>query len=637
MHKILWNSLWRDLDDRSWKNLEIDGSGSNKEVKTLLTVVDDTVTSGGARLLRSQLLQPSGDQAIIERRLDAVQELVENPHLVEKLRHVLGSASDLDNLFNIFVGNSREPTVQSADFNLTQLLRLKQVFSIVDPLRQLMRNFSSRLLKEKTELLNDDRIGMIREFLYERLQSDTTFSKRKSSLNVRYRKCYAIKEGVSVNLDVARRAYEELLQDVRTQEMELAQYLPEKNTRMAFSASRGFHYLWVCSHPTTVSLPPIFINVTRNRTSVTFTSRNLLRYNDRIDQSISEIMIATDVVVQYVITNVRPLIAALYHIMDAIATTDVLCSFAVYSSSRETVRPRFGNSVVVNQGRHPLLDASAADLVPNDTYMTADSRIVIITGPNMAGKSTYLKQVCQLCVLAQSGCFVPAKTAVLPVFLRISSRVVPNDNLSKNMSAFAVEMDDIALMLQYSGSRTLLVIDELARSTSTEEGIGICYAVLEKLVKLKAFAIFATHFLDIAALDVSYSTVENLHFPSQITYVNGQEQLSPSHRLHRGPYNGPLYGLELVELSTFPSAVIDAAREMGERLHEEASDKRAMSADTMLHQALERHALRLRQVVLSRNVASAESLSKCLIDIRNNLRLRISEANQDMDCNSLGF
>ncbi|VDP47598.1 unnamed protein product [Heligmosomoides polygyrus] len=147
-------------------------------------------------------------------------------------------------------------------------------------------------------------------------------------------------------------------------------------------------------------------------------------------------------------------------------------------------------------------------------------------------------------------------------------------------------------------------------STSTEEGIGICYAVLEKLVKLKAFAIFATHFLDLAALDVSYSTVENLHFPSQITYVNGQEQLSPSHRLHRGPYNGPLYGLELVELSTFPSAVIDAAREMGERLHEEASDKRAMSADTMLHQALERHALRLRQVVLSRNVASAESLSK---------------------------
>ncbi|KAK6023182.1 MutS domain V protein, partial [Ostertagia ostertagi] len=591
------------LDVGSWKNLEIDSNFPRKERKSLLAIVDETQTAGGARLLRSNLLQPSGDQVVIEERLDAVEELADNPHLVEKLRQVLGSTCDLGNLFNVFIGSPREPTVQSADFNLTQLLRLKQVLYIVRPLQQLMKNFKCNLLKKKNELLTDERIDTIQKILYDRFQDEAMFSSKKSSLNVRHRKCYAIKEGISVNLDVARRAYEELLQK------ELSEHLPEQNTRLAYSASRGFHYVLVCGNPSTVTLPPIFINITRNRSSVTFSSRNLLRYNDRIEQSVSEVMIATDIVVQTAIKEIRPLIAVLYHIMDSIATIDMLCSFAVYASNRATVRPRFGNSIIINEGRHPLLDYSIGDqAVPNDTYLTMDSRVVIITGPNMTGKSTYLKQVCQLCILAQSGCFVPAKIAILPVFLRISSRVGHNDNLTKNLSAFAVEMDEMALILQYSDDRTLLVIDELARSTSTEEGIGICYAIIEKLIKQKTYTIFATHFLDLAALDVSYSAVENFHFPSQVTYVNGQEQLCPSHKLHRGPYNGPLYGFELVELSTFPEEVTESARKLGHYLHDEAADKRVMNADTLIHRALSRSAHHLRQIVASRNIATEECL-----------------------------
>ncbi|KAK5980389.1 MutS protein him-14 [Trichostrongylus colubriformis] len=615
------------LDVASWKNLEIDNNLPRKERKSLLAIVDETQTSGGARLLRSNLLQPSGDLTIIDQRLDAVEELVDNPHLVEKLRQVLGSTSDLGNLFNVFIESSREATVQRADFNLTQLLRLKQVLLIVRPLRQLMKNFKCFLLKRKSELLADERIDKICEILYSQFQDEAIFSHKKSSLNVRHRKCYAIKEGISVNLDVARRAYEELLRDIQNQEEELHKHLPERNTRLAYSASRGFHYVWVCGNPSTATLPPIFINVTRNRSSVTFSSRNLLRYNDRIEQSISEVMIATDIVVQNAIKEIRPLIAVLYHVIDFIATIDMLCSFAVYASNRNTVRPRFGDSIIINEGKHPLLDYSIGDkVVPNDTYLTTDSRTAIITGPNMTGKSTYLKQVCQLCILAQSGCFVPAKIAILPVFLRISSRIGHNDNLTKNLSAFAVEMDEITLILQYSDDRTLLVIDELARSTSAEEGIGICYAIIEKLIKQKAYTIFATHFLDLAALDVSYSAVENFHFASQVAYVNGQEQLSPTHKLHRGSYNGPLYGFELVELSTFPEEVIESARRLAQFLYEESAGKRAMSADTMFHHALARNAHRLRQIVASRNVASEECLKKCLSDIRRHLQVNLSKA-----------
>ncbi|WKY00838.1 hypothetical protein Q1695_015118 [Nippostrongylus brasiliensis] len=606
----------------SWKNLELDsGHKGKKQEVSLLSVIDFTQTLGGARLLRSNLLQPSGDQDVIDQRLDAVEELSKNPHLLEKLRYIMGSTKDLDNFFGVLVGSPRDATVQSGDYNLTQLLRLKQVICVVDPLRNLMKNFKSALLKEKCELLCDERIDKVREVLLDKIQQDEAWSKKKNSLNIRHKKCYAIKEGISVNLDVARRAYEELLRDVKAQESELAESLPNQNVRLAFSAARGFHYVWICSNANSVSLPSGFINITRNRTSVTFSSRNLIRCNDRIDQSISEIMIATDAVVQEIIREVRPLVAILYHLMECIATTDMLCSFAVYSANTQTVRPRFGKNVIIKDGRHPLLDSTLGDgVVPNDTYLTEDSRVLIITGPNMAGKSTYLKQVCQLCLLAQSGCFVPAKVAVLPVFLRIFSRMGHNDDLSRNLSAFAVEMDEIAYMLQHSDSRSLLVIDELARSTSAEEGIGISCAIIEKLIKQKAFTIFATHFLDLAALETKYTCVENFHFPSNVAVIDGQEQFCSSRKLHRGSYTGPLYGFELVELTTFPQEVVDNARELAQRLHEEAVGKRTPDSDALARQVLLRSARRLREIVASKDVADPETLKRSLIDVQTYLR-----------------
>ncbi|KAK6740314.1 hypothetical protein RB195_008652 [Necator americanus] len=598
-----------------------------KERRSLLAVVDETLTSGGARLLRSNLLQPSSDQEVINGRLDAVEELVENPYLIEKLRQVLGSTYDLDHVFDALIESPIEPTtVQSAEYNLTQLLRLYSVLNVVSPLRQVLKIFKCDLLSGKNELLSDERIDVIKKLLDDRFQSETISGNKKNSLSQRHKKCYAIKDGVSVNLDVARRAYEELLRDIQGQEEELNKLLPGEDTRLAYSKSRGFHYVWVCGNAGTVKVPTVFINVVRHRSSLTFTSRNLLRYSDRIEQSMSEVLIATNVVVQEIIKEIRPSIAVLYHVMDCIATIDFLCSFAVYAFNRETVRPRFGNSIIIKEGRHPLLDYSTNDeVVPNDTYLSPDSRVNIITGPNMTGKSTYLKQVCQLCILAQCGSYVPAKIAVLPVFLRIFSRIGHNDNLYKNLSAFALEMQEMALILQYSDDRTLLVIDELARSTSVEEGISICYAIIEKLLQQKTFTMFATHFLDLAALDINYPQVENLHFPPQVIYVDGEEQLAPTHRLEKGPYRGPLYGFELVELSTFPEEVIEAARELSQRLHEKNVGRRTMDPETLKRRTLLRAAYRLRQIIASKNLVTRETLIRSLEEVRQQLRADIPD------------
>ncbi|ETN82443.1 MutS domain V protein [Necator americanus] len=555
--------------------------------------VDETLTSVGARLLRSNLLQPSSDQEVINGRLDAVEELVENPYLIEKLRQVLGSTYDLDHVFDALIESPIEPTtVQSAEYNLTQLLRLYSVLNVVNPLRQVLKIFKCDLLSGKNELLSDERIDVIKKLLDDRFQSETISGNKKNSLSQRHKKCYAIKDGVSVNLDVARRAYEELLRDIQGQEEELNKLLPGEDTRLAYSKSRGFHYVWVCGNAGSVKVPTI-----------------------------------------------RPSIAVLYHVMDCIATVDFLCSFAVYAFNRETVfslvtpvflfevRPRFGNSIIIKEGRHPLLDYSTNDEVaPNDTYLSPDSRVNIITGPNMTGKSTYLKQVCQLCILAQCGSYVTAKIAVLPVFLRIFSRIGHNDNLYKNLSAFALEMQEMALILQYSDDRTLLVIDELARSTSVEEGISICYAIIEKLLQQKTFTIFATHFLDLAALDINYPQVEKyVDNKSAVIYVDGEEQLAPTHRLEKGPYRGPLYGFELVELSTFPEEVIEAARELSQRLHEKNVGRRTMDPETLKRRTLLRAAYRLRQIIASKNLVTRETLIRSLEEVRQQLRADIPD------------
>ncbi|VDL74016.1 unnamed protein product [Nippostrongylus brasiliensis] len=195
-----------------------------------------------------------------------------------------------------------------------------------------------------------------------------------------------------------------------------------------------------------------------------------------------------------------------------------------------------------------------------------------------------------------------------------------NDDLSRNLSAFAVEMDEIAYMLQHSDSRSLLVIDELARMK------------IHKNSRFQAFTIFATHFLDLAALETKYTCVENFHFPSNVAVIDGQEQFCSSRKLHRGSYTGPLYGFELVELTTFPQEVVDNARELAQRLHEEAVGKRSESriestvyngtpdSDALARQVLLRSARRLREIVASKDVADPETLKRSLIDVQTYLR-----------------
>ncbi|CAI2344387.1 unnamed protein product [Caenorhabditis sp. 36 PRJEB53466] len=537
------------IDFVSWESLEVvetdDASKARKiqmkQRRTLLSVLNHTVTANGYRLLRSNVLQPSTNLTTIGARQDAIEELIAKPELKDKLRRALLRAHGLDRVIAMCIQTSSSWTVKESEAKINQIIKLIQTLKVIQGIRTLLDSacVTSAILSEKTEFLKDNRFEEIMQILLEKVD-DSMLDGRKNSLHLQNTKCYAIRDFVAVRLDLARQTYEELVKNVEEAgAREIAEhFFNNPAVRLSFSQSRGFHYTFVTRQAESITIPRYFLEVFRNRTTVTFNSRKIIAYNDRLEQVVAEMYLASDVIVCDMIEQMQSLIPVLYYAMDALSTFDFLCSLATYSDLRDTCRPEFGQSFSVSQGRHPILDwADSEKTVTNDICLTRDRRFGIITGPNMAGKSTYLKQAAQLAIIAQTGCFIPADYATMPIFSRIFSRMGHNDELVRNKSAFASEMSDAAAIVQYADRNSLVVLDELARSTSTEEGIAITYAICEKVLSLQSYTFLATHFLDIAALANYSYAIENYHFLPQV-----DENHYKRHKLLRGQYRGPLYG-----------------------------------------------------------------------------------------------
>ncbi|CAB3405305.1 unnamed protein product [Caenorhabditis bovis] len=582
IHEILLNNTCM-IDYASWESLEIvcdeieQKKRGIKQRRCLVDILDHTITQNGARYLRANVLQPSSDLATIESRQDSVAELVEMEELREKLRQLLARTHELDQVLAMCIQTSASWTVRGAESNINQIVKLVQTLKVIDVIRDALEtaDVKSTLLKAKIEFLKDERFEEMMRIIEDKI-CDQPIDSKKNSLALRNSKCFAIREGISVNLDVARKAYLELLEKVEAiSEEEIFEKFEENSVRLSYSLTRGFHYTLVTKNAQNVIIPKMFLDVTRNRSTVTFSSRKIISANDRISQVAAEIFLASDIVVSDLIEIIQHTLPVLYYAMDALSTIDFLCSLASYSVSRDTVRPQFGESFSVSNGRHPVLDwADPLSTVPNDTCLTRYRRFGIITGPNMAGKSTYLKQIAQLAIMAQTGAFIPADFAVLPVFTRIFSRMGHNDELMRNKSAFASEMCDASTILKFADRHSLVVMDELARSTSTEEGIAISYAICEKILAIGCYTLLATHFLDISTLAGHSSAIENYHFQPPCDDDETDEGNSKfKHKLMRGPYRGPLYGFEVVELSTFPGSVIEHAVQLAKKLRAQATQE----------------------------------------------------------------
>ncbi|XP_053927088.1 mutS protein homolog 4 isoform X4 [Cuculus canorus] len=291
-------------------------------------------------------------------------------------------------------------------------------------------------------------------------------------------------------------------------------------------------------------------------------------------------------------------IHCLYKLSDIVSMLDMLLSFAHACTLSDYVRPEFTDTLAIKQGWHPILEKIAVEKpVSNNTYLTEGNNFVIITGPNMSGKSTYLKQIALCQIMAQIGSYVPAEYCSFRIAEQIFTRIGMDDDIETNASTFMKEMKEITYIIQNANDKSLIIIDELGRGTSAEEGIGICYAACEYLLNLKAFTLFATHFLELCHMDGLYPNVENYHFEVQHvrSSAGNKEKIAYTYTLSKGYTEEKNYGLKAAEVSSLPSSIILDAKEIINHIAKQILHRQKSTPEMMKQRAMYHLAMRLVQ------------------------------------------
>ncbi|WP_454942286.1 DNA mismatch repair protein MutS [Evtepia sp.] len=549
-----------ELDPVARRNLELTETLRGKEKKgSLLWVLDKTKTAMGGRLLRSWMDRPLLDPVAISRRLEAVGWLVDNPIQREELVQLLREIPDLERLISRVVygtAGARDLVALAAGLDRLPLLQNHlpdKAPSLLAKVRQDMEG-----LPELTALIAR---GIVDE---------PPFSVREGGL---------IRPGYHPDVDQLR----ELLTDTKGVIAKLEAAEKEKTgiKSLKVGFNKVFGYYIEVSKSYYDQVPEHYI---RKQTLV-----NCERY---ITQELKDmehtILSAQDRVValEYqLFCQIRDQAAAqaprVQEIAAAVAQADVLASFAAVAAENDYCMPRVDNSdkLEITEGRHPVVEKMLKDslFVPNDTYMDCkDHRAAILTGPNMAGKSTYMRQVALMVILAQMGSFVPARTAHIGVVDRIFTRIGASDDLAGGQSTFMVEMTEVAELLRHATPRSLLILDEIGRGTSTYDGMAIARAVLEWCAnprRLGAKTLFATHYHELTVLEGQLPGVKNFNIAAR----KKKDEIIFLRKIVPGGADQS-YGIEVAGLAGLPPKLIRRAREILQELESQQDAPRRPAA-----------------------------------------------------------
>ncbi|NXF94883.1 MSH4 protein, partial [Eubucco bourcierii] len=586
------------IDSSSAQNLElVINNRDSRNGHTLFGVLNYTKTPGGSRRLRSNILEPLADAETINTRLDCVQELLQDEELFFGLQAVISKFLDTEQLLSVLVQIPKQDTVKTAESKITNLIYLKHTLELVEPLKAALRSCNTALLKAYYSSLEDTRFGIILEKITTVINDDTRYT--KGCLSMRTQKCYAVKPNISEFLDIARRTYTEIVDDIAGMITQLAEKynLP---MRTSFSSARGFFIQMNidASALPNGQLPSEFTKITKMKNTYSFTSPDLIKMNERCQESLREIYHMTYLIVCKLLNEIYEHIHCLYKLADIVSMLDMLLAFAHACTLSDYVRPEFTDTLAIKQGWHPILEKIAVEKpVSNNTYLTEGNNFVIITGPNMSGKSTYLRQIALCQIMAQIGSYVPAEYCSFRIAEQIFTRIGMDDDIETNASTFMKEMKEITYIIQNANDKSLIIIDELGRGTSAEEGIGICYAVCEYLLNLKAFTLFATHFLELCHIDALYPNVENYHFEVQHvrSSAGNKEKIAYTYTLSKGYTEEKNYGLKAAEVSSLPSSIILDAKEITNHVAKQILHRQKSTPEMTKQRAMYHLAVRLVQ------------------------------------------
>src|SRR5689334_13514531 len=534
------------LDSVTVRNLELVESLAGGSGRSLLQVIDETVTGMGARLLRAWLLRPCVKRGEVEARLAAVEALFASHVRRDKLRALLKEVSDLERVIGRISLGSATPR------DLVAMLRsLNQVPAI----REVLQGLESSLLEVLVE--NTDELPDIRELIARAINDDPPVKLSDGD---------TIRAGYSAELDELRSTSRNAKQIIATLEATERSRSGINNLRIRFNGVFG--YFIEVSKANAARVPAEYERRQTLANAERFTTpelrdweKKVLGAEERIVQLETELF--TDVCRQIAAETKRIQMTA-----RALAALDVLASFAETSARRRYAKPVLhdGDELEIVQGRHPVIEAFIDEpFVPNNVYLNnSTDRLLIITGPNMGGKSTVLRQTAIICILAQMGSFVPAEKAKLPLLDRVWTRVGASDDLARGRSTFMFEMTEVAAIRHDATWSALVLLDEIGRGTATFDGLSIAWAVAEYLhdsAEHAAKTLFATHYHELTELAERLPGAQNY----QITATEREGEVVFLHRLERGRASKS-YGIEVARLAGMPPAALTRAREVLERL-----------------------------------------------------------------------
>ncbi len=538
------------LDSATRRNLELAETLREKQKRgSLLWVLDKTKTAMGARTLRSYIEQPLIDKRQIEERLDAVEELTKDVISRDEIREYLNPVYDLERLLG-------KISYQSA--NPRDLIAFKNSIAMMKPVRAVLEAFHKSLL---AQILEDiDPLEDLFTLIDAAIGEDPPLLIREGGI---------IKDGFDATIDSLRKAKTEGKNWLAALEEEDRNRTGIKNLRIKYNKVFGYYFEVTNSFKDMV--PEDYVRKQTLANAERYTTPRLKELEDTILNAEDKLATLEYDMFCKIRDTIGGEIERIQRTAKAVARLDVFASLSLVAERYRYVRPEINEKglIHIKDGRHPVVEQVMGNdmFVTNDTYLDNGSHLIaVITGPNMAGKSTYMRQTALIVLMAQLGSFVPAKSAKIGLVDRIFTRVGASDDLASGQSTFMVEMNEVANILRNATKNSLLILDEIGRGTSTFDGLSIAWAVIEHISNRKllgAKTLFATHYHELTELEGKISNVNNYC----IAVKEKGDDIVFLRKIIKGGADKS-YGIQVAKLAGVPDMVIDRAKEIVAQLSE---------------------------------------------------------------------
>jgi len=545
------------IDAATRRNLEIDRARSGQKRHSLVGLMDHTATAMGSRLLARWINRPLRDRAALAARHDAIEELT-GWYELEDFRRLLAGIGDIERILSRVALGSARPR---------DLATLRDSLALLPEIQALLRPLETPLLRELADQAGEQ--PELVELLRRAIRENPPMLIRDGG---------ALAEGWDEELDELRNLSQnadQFLLDLEARERERTGIATLK---VAYNRVHGYYIEVGRTHAD--NLPADYVRRQTLKATERYITPELKKFEDQVLSARERALAREKRLYEALLEQLRPAIPGLQRCAGALAALDVLANLAERALALDFRRPQLVEEpgIHIEAGRHPVVERSLeTPFVANDLHFDDQRRMLVITGPNMGGKSTYMRQCALIVILACAGSFVPAASAVIGPVDRIFSRIGASDDLAGGRSTFMVEMEETANILHNATEQSLVLMDEIGRGTSTFDGLSLAWAcAVELATRIRACTLFATHYFELTTLPEEHPGVANVHLDA----VEHGDGIVFLHKVKEGPANQS-YGLQVAALAGVPPKVIALARRRLEELEESAHSHAARETPQM--------------------------------------------------------